>query len=122
MSPKILVPTDDPEGKHVAPHFGRAAYFAVFDLDDVGTLISSTVHENTGSHRGGKGHAHDNVMALSPQVVIVGGMGPRGIRSFQDAGVAVLKADSNEVEKILESYSKGLLSELTEGCSDAHHK
>ena len=122
MSPKVLVPTDDPEGKHVAPHFGRAAYFAVFDIDDFGTLISSAVHDNTGSYRGGKGHAHDNVLALSPRVVIAGGMGPRGIRSFQDAGVAVLKADNTEVEKVLDSYTKGLLPELTEGCVDAHHK
>ena len=122
MTPRVLVPTDDPEGKHVAPHFGRAHYFAVFELDNLGTMISNEVHANTGAHRGGKGHAHDNVLALSPRVVIVGGMGPRGIRSFQDAGVAVLKADNIDVEKVLESYSKGKLPELTEGCADAHHK
>jgi len=122
MTPRILIPTEDPNGEQVAAHFGRAPYFAVIDLDDFDTKISEEVHANTGTHQGGRGHAHDNVLAFNPHVVIVSGMGPRGIRSFQDAKVAVLRADTNSVEKVLESYVEGKLSELTEGCVDAHHK
>ena len=122
LTPRVLIPTEDPDGKHVAEHFGRAPYFAVFDLEDSSKIASQKVHANTGSHQGGRGHAHDNVLALEPRVVIVNGMGPRGIKSFQDAMVAVLRADDNSIQKVLESYTKGLLSELTEGCVDAHHK
>jgi len=94
----------------------------VVDIDDHGMIVQSNTHPNTGSHRGGKGHAHDNVLMYNPNVVIVSGMGPRGIKRFQDASIAVLKADSGHVDAVLQSYIKGSLSELTEGCVDAHHK
>ena len=122
MTPRVLIPTDDQDGKIVADHFGRALCFAIFDLDDSNKIVEQKVHDNTGAHRGGGGHAHDNVLSFNPHVVIVSGMGPRGIQSFQDAQVAVLRADSSSVEQVLESYSKGILSELTEGCADAYHK
>ena len=122
MTPRVLIPTDDQDGKIVAGHFGRALCFAVFDLDNFNTIVEQAVHDNTGAHRGGRGHAHDNVLSFNPDAVIVSGMGPRGIQSFQDAKVAVLRADSSSVEEVLESYSKGILSELTEGCAEAHHK
>ena len=122
MSPRILIPVDSSDGKRVAPHFGRAPYFAVIDLNDDSIKLNHEVHANTGTHQGGKGHAHDNVLSYNPQVVIVSGMGPRGIRSFQDSGVAVLKADNVSTDRVLESYIAGLLTELTEGCADAHHK
>ncbi len=122
MTPRVLIPTEDQDGKVVAAHFGRAPFFNVVDIDDNGAVTQSITHPNTGSHRGGMGHAHDNVLMYSPNVVIVSGMGPRGIRGFQDASIAVLKANSSHVEAVLQSYLRGTLSELTEGCVDAHHK
>ena len=122
MTPRVLIPTEDQDGKTVAAHFGRAPYFAVLDIDATGEIQKKDVHPNSGAHRGGRGHAHDNVLNFNPQVVIVSGMGPRGIQSFQDAMVAVLRASSSSVENVLESYNKGALSELTEGCAEAHHK
>ena len=122
MTPRVLIPTEDQDGKIVAAHFGRAPYFTVLDIDDAGEVQKKDVHPNSGAHRGGRGHAHNNVLSFNPQVVIVSGMGPRGIQSFHDAMVAVLRADSNSVEHVIESYNKGTLSELTEGCAEAHHK
>ncbi len=122
MTPRVIIPTDSPDAESIAEHFGRATYFAVFDLDGAGKVISSNIQSNTGSHRGGRGHAHDNILGLNPNVIIVRGMGPRGIQSFQDANVAVLRANSNVVDRTLDAYNKGELDELTEGCADAHHK
>lgn len=122
MTSRVLIPTEDQDGKTVADHFGRAPYFAVLDIDVSGDIQKKDVHPNSGAHRGGGGHAHDNVLSFNPQVVIVSGMGPRGIQSFQDAMVAVLRADSTSVENVIAAYNKGDLSELTEGCADAHHK
>ena len=122
MTPRVIIPTEDKDGRMVAAHFGRAPFFTVVDIKEDGTIAQSETHPNTGSHRGGKGHAHDNVLMYDPNVVIVSGMGPRGIRGFQDASIAVLKADSERVENVLQSYIKGSLSELTDGCVDAHHK
>ncbi|MHA1637691.1 MAG: NifB/NifX family molybdenum-iron cluster-binding protein [Candidatus Thorarchaeota archaeon] len=122
MTPRVLIPTDDQDGMIIAEHFGRAPYFAVLDVDDSGEIQTKDVHPSSGAHLGGRGHAHNNVLSFSPQVVIVSGMGPRGIQSFQEAMVAVLRADSSSVENVIASYNKGTLSELTEGCAEAHHK
>ena len=122
MPSRVLIPTEDNAGKVLADHFGRAPYFAIFDIDDFDKIIEERVHENASAHRGGQGHAHNNVLSLKPQVVIVKGMGPRGIKSFQEAKIAVLRADNDAVEKVLDSFVTGKLSELTEGCADSHHK
>jgi predicted Fe-Mo cluster-binding NifX family protein len=110
------------EGTEVAEHFGRAPYFAVIDLDDIGTAIEMEIHPNTGEHSGGRGHAHNNVTRFQPRTVIVQGMGPRGITSFQSQNIAVLRANSRSVQEIIQSYNRNELEELTDGCADAHHK
>jgi len=122
MNRRVLIPAEDREGKVVANHFGRAPFFVLYEIDDSNNILAETVHENTGSHQGGRGHAHDNVLSLNPHVVIVRGMGPRGIRSLQDARVAVLKANNIDPKALIDAYVNGNLTELTDGCSDAHHK
>jgi predicted Fe-Mo cluster-binding NifX family protein len=106
----------------VADHFGRAPFFAVIDLDETGTTIEKQVHPNTGEHSGGRGHAHNNVLKYSPRAVIVQGMGPRGIASFQANNIAVLRANSRSISEIVQAYNKNELQELTEGCADSHHR
>ena len=122
MTSKVLIPTDDSEGKVIAAHFGRAQYFAVIDLTDDGSVSAKTVHANTSEHSGGRGHAHDNVLRYNPNVLIVSGMGPRGIRSFESQNIAVLKANSYSVDDVVASFVKRELEDLTEGCADAQHK
>ena len=122
MTTRILIPTADLDGTQVADHFGRAPYFAVIDLDMSGAIVEMNVHPNTGEHSGGRGHAHNNVQKYQPRSVIVQGMGPRGITSFQAQNIAVLRANSRFVQEILQAYVRNELQELTEGCSDAHHK
>jgi len=119
---RVLIPTQDSEGKIVAAHFGRAPYFTVIDLDEHGSTIEIKIHPNTGEHSGGKGHAHDNVLHHQPQAIIVQGMGPRGIMSFQSKNVAVLRANSSSVGDLVRAYTLNQLEELTEGCAEAHHK
>jgi predicted Fe-Mo cluster-binding NifX family protein len=122
MRRRILIPTEDPNGTSVASHFGRAPYFAAVELDETGAVKEKTVHPNTGEHSGGRGHAHDNVMRLQPSVIIVHGMGPRGLMSFERQDVAVLRANSSLVDELVTAYTRNELEELTEGCSEAHHK
>lgn len=122
MTTRLLIPTKDQSGVEVADHFGRAPYFAVVDLDDSGTTIMMKVHPNTGEHSGGQGHAHDNVLKHNPRAVIVQGMGPRGIMSFQSQNIAVLQASSKSVQELVKAFTRNELLELTEGCADAHHQ
>ena len=119
---RILVPVRSKEGRLVAEHFGRAPFFAVIELTVEGEVSDKTIHANTGEHTGGRGHAHDNVLRLEPNAVIVRGMGPRGLNNFQIANIAVLRANSESVDEVISSFTRRELEELTEGCSDAHHK
>ena len=122
MATRILIPTQDVSGYEIADHFGRAPYFAVIDLNDVGTITEMKVHPNTGEHSGGRGHAHDNVLQYNPEAIIVQGMGPRGIMRFQAKNITVLRANSRLVEEIIQAFNQNALNDLTEGCADAHHK
>ena len=124
MVSRIVVPTVNENGldAKLAEHFGRAPYFTVVDLDEKGAVTSVRTISNVGEHFGGGGYVHDNILELKPNAVIAYGMGPRGLSGFQDAGVAVLKANSDTVKGIIDEYKDDKLQELTEGCHQAHHK
>lgn len=77
---------------------------------------------NSGEHFEGTGHPHDFILRSKPDAVIVYGMGARGLSNFQNAGVAVLKANANTVEEVIAAYNDDMLQELTEGCHHAHHQ
>ncbi len=77
---------------------------------------------NEGEHFRGKGRPADRILQLKPDAVIVYGMGPRALSIFQQAKVAVLKANSNVVRDLISSYVRDELEELTEGCRQARHK
>ena len=123
MGIRVVVPVEDENGlnAHVAEHFGRAQYFAVVELDDDENVSSVKTVSNVGEHAGGMGYAHDNILELKPNAVIVYGMGPRGLSTFQSAGVAVLKANADKVEDVIAAYKDDELQELTEGCHHARH-
>jgi predicted Fe-Mo cluster-binding NifX family protein len=67
------------------------------------------------------GYSHDRILEYQPKAIIVYGMGPRGLMTFQSAGVAVLKANANTVGEVVAAYREDKLQELTEGCEHAHH-
>lgn len=119
---RVVIPVAASDGAHLAEHFGRAPYFAVIEVNGDGSVVSKDVRPNRGEHAGGRGHAHDNILQYTPNVIVVHGMGPRGLRSFQSKNIAVLKASSTSVAEVLRSYIDGALQELTDGCADAHHR
>ena len=123
MPNRIVVPTIGQEGlnANLAQHFGRAPYFTAVDVNDKGDVTNVKTVPNVGEHAGGRGHAHNNILELQPNVIIVYGMGPRGLNTFQSAGIAVLRANANTVNEVIAAYKDDKLQELTEGCQDAHH-
>jgi predicted Fe-Mo cluster-binding NifX family protein len=123
MTARIVVPivSDDGLNSQIAEHFGRAPCFAVVDVDEKGSVSNVKAEPNSSEHCGGQGHAHDNILKLKPNALIVYGMGPRGLTTFQEAGVAVLRANGNTVREVVTAYNEDRLQELTEGCHDAHH-
>ena len=123
MTDRVIVPVEDQKGLNarLAEHFGRAPYYAVVDFDENGKVANVETVPNIGEHAGGMGYSHDNILEYQPKAIIVYGMGPRGLMSFQNAGVAVLKANANTVGEVVAAYREDKLQELTEGCEHAHH-
>jgi predicted Fe-Mo cluster-binding NifX family protein len=123
LADRVIVPAEDQKGLNarLAEHFGRAPYFTVVELSENGEVANVKTVPNVGEHAGGMGQAHDHILELKPTAIIVYGMGPRGLITFQNAGVAVLKANSNTVGEVVNAYKEDKLQELTEGCEHAHH-
>ena len=121
---KIVIPVEDDRGMDspLSEHFGRAPFFAVFDVNEQGQVLRQEVVRNEGEHFGGLGRPSERILQLRPDVVITYGMGPRALAMFQQARIAVLRANSNVVRDVLSSYFKGDLEELTEGCQRARHQ
>ena len=120
---KIAIPIEDlfEEKSVIFPHFGRAPNFAVADVEENGTLSSISYVKNTSEHFGGHGNAMTIVSAVKPDVLVVKGMGPRGLQAFQNMGVSVMTGDANTVGEAITDYRNGKLVELTEGCHEARH-
>lgn len=118
-----MVPTLDDKGLDalLSEHFGRAPYFAIVDVEETGKVSNIDFIPNTSEHFGGSGLPPDRIISLNPCFLITYGMGPRAIERFQDAGVAVLRADTNKLGEIINAYINGRLEELTEGCGHARH-
>ncbi|MGB9907783.1 MAG: NifB/NifX family molybdenum-iron cluster-binding protein [Candidatus Saccharicenans sp.] len=118
MAKKIIIPVENQKGleARLSGHFGRAPYFAVIELEESGVLVSFKTTANYDEHFGGRGQAHDNILAEKPDILIVYGMGPRGLDSMAAAGVTVLRAEGNTVQEVLDAYKKNRLEELAEGC------
>jgi predicted Fe-Mo cluster-binding NifX family protein len=124
LTDRVIVPTEDQQGldARLAEHFGRAPYYTIVELADNGEVSNVKTVPNVGEHAGGAGFSHDHILEHKPTALIVYGMGPRGLASFQDARVAVLKANADTVSEVVSAYKNDALSELTEGCEHAHHK
>lgn len=122
MAKKIVIPVEDESGleARLSDHFGRAPYFVVAQLEESGEISSLKTISNYDEHFGGRGHAHDNILTEKPDVLIVRGMGPRGLESMAEAGVTVLRAEGNIVKEVISAYQENKLENLTEGCH--HHR
>jgi predicted Fe-Mo cluster-binding NifX family protein len=120
---KIIVPVSDSNGLNakLAEHFGRAPFYAVVALDKEGKIEKVETLENKGEHFGGEGHLHDHILEQKPNAIITYGMGPRGLSGFQEAGIAVLKANADIVKDVVAAFNDDKLQELTEGCHQTHH-
>jgi predicted Fe-Mo cluster-binding NifX family protein len=115
---KVVIPVADEKGERVSAHFGRAPYFAWFEVSS-GRIVDRGVALNDSSHFGGIGLPPERMMALGADIVISSGMGMRAIQMFQNSTVAVLQAINESTEQSIKDFVAGKLEELTEGCLHA---
>ena len=121
---RIVVPVASETGldAQLSEHFGRAPFFTVVELDENGSVASQKTVPNKSEHFGGSGRPPDRILQFKPDALITYGMGPRALRIFQSANVAVLRANANTVRDVVSAYSSDKLEELTEGCHHAQHR
>ena len=120
---RIVIPAEDGNGLNarLSEHFGRAPYFIIVELED-GDISNVQVVPNESEHFGGFGRPPDRILQFRPNAVITYGMGPRALSIFQEARIAVLKANADTVKDVVEAYRQDKLEELTEGCRHARHR
>jgi len=120
---RIVIPAEDGNGLNarLSEHFGRAPYFIIVELED-GNISNVQVVPNESEHFGGFGRPPDRILQFRPNAVITYGMGPRALSIFQEARIAVLKANADTVKDVVEAYEQDKLEELTEGCRHARHR
>lgn len=124
MRERIVIPAEDENGLNakLSKHFGRAPYFIIVDLNENGEVLNVRAFPNTSEHFGGVGRPADRILGFNPNAVITYGMGSRALSIFQNARVAVLRANANTVREVIEAYKRDMLEELTEGCHHARHR
>ncbi len=124
MTERLVVPVLDNRGLNaqLSEHFGRAPYFAVIDVADDGQIVAQQSVANVSEHFGGVGRPPDRILQLQPTALITYGMGPRALAIFQQARVAVLRANANTLQTVIAAYAQDQLEELTEGCHEARHR
>jgi len=120
---RIVIPVieDSGLGSKLSEHFGRAPYFMVVEIGSKGEIVNVEAVPNTSEHFGGFGRPPDKILQLRPTALITYGMGPRALSIFQQARVAVLKANASTVREVIEEFKRNELEELTEGCREARH-
>ena len=116
---KVVVPVADRTGITVSEYFGRALFFALFDVNE-GKVGEWKVRPNKSEHFGGKGHPALHIMRLGAEVVISMGMDTKTLDMFHEEGVMVLRTESRYIDEVLADFIDNKLHELTEGNSHSH--
>jgi predicted Fe-Mo cluster-binding NifX family protein len=112
---KIAIPTND--RSTVAERSGRAAEFAIVEIDD-NNILSTTFIENEHekTHHSGEGHSHgehadhghgDLVELLEGVSVIIGKkFGPHFSRDFHNAGVKMKLTKLTKIDDVINEQVK----------------
>ncbi len=119
---KIAVPSDD--AITIAPHFGRARYFIVFDAEK-GKILKKELVENNpyhndhvhdSAHEHGVHHSHERFVSLlaGSEAVICRGMGRRAVVDLVEAGIRPVFTEQESAEDAAAAFSGGTLEECAQ--------
>ncbi|MHC1689087.1 MAG: NifB/NifX family molybdenum-iron cluster-binding protein [Methanothrix sp.] len=118
---KVCIPTmgDCGMDEALCQHFGRAPTFTIIDVD-TGTV---QVLPNVSEHMGGSGLPTETIFAEGVHVMIVGGLGPKAVSAFSQAGVDVFVGATGTVKDAIEDWRADMLTRanLENACKDHKH-
>jgi predicted Fe-Mo cluster-binding NifX family protein len=101
---KVAVTSKGPTiDDNVDPRFGRCAFFAVFDTDD----MSNRIFENTSAQLGGGAGVRSAqlVSEAGVEVVLTGKCGPKAEQALSAAGIRVVSDTSGSVRSAVEAFA-----------------
>ncbi|MHC1595439.1 MAG: NifB/NifX family molybdenum-iron cluster-binding protein [Candidatus Syntropharchaeales archaeon] len=118
---KVCVPTYEMNGLDdtVCEHFGRAPTFTILDIES-GEVRAIP---NTSEHFGGIGLPPEALAKEGVEVMLCGGLGPRAITMFEQAGIDVFVGAGGRVRDAIRAWQEGRLSEATDenACREHRH-
>ncbi len=114
---KVAVPI---EKGRLAPHFGAADHFAIFEVDDEGPRIMAQVTLTPPTHE--KGAYPRFLRDQGVQVVLAGAMGARAVQMLESLGIEVRTGVPGEApETLVQLHLKGELVASDESCGGGGH-
>jgi predicted Fe-Mo cluster-binding NifX family protein len=119
---RLVYPTDDNTGylSRLGAHFGKAKYYTVVTLQDE-TISDIELYENPGHGAGGCGDAVSNIMSLSPDALVVRGIGAPPAKKFDAVGLELFfDKNSPTIQDSLELFVKAKLPKVNGGTCSAH--
>ena len=109
---KICVSSKGKDDKaSVDPRFGRAAYFAIFSVND-NKIISTEIVANTASgSMGGAGiKASESIVSKGVQVLITGNVGPNAFEVLSESNVEIITGVGGmSIKEAVERFLRGEL-------------
>ena len=117
---KICIPTTGKRGldETVSPHFGRAPYYTIVDLEN----MSSDVVENSSDHFGGSGSPADLIYSQKADAVLTHHIGGHGRESLLKKGVKVYCGEAKTVKDFIEAFKAGRLTPASEENECSRHR
>ncbi len=116
---RICIPTNSKDGKEAKahPHFGSAAYFAVYETEK-GQL--SFMENANRDHSHGMCHPMGSLNGLKIDAIVCAGIGLRAVTRLQEGGIKIFRAEGTAVKEVLEALRNNSLSEITpeNACTD----
>jgi predicted fused transcriptional regulator/phosphomethylpyrimidine kinase len=107
----IIIPVTDEKGERVSAHFGRAPYFACYNIQSEKT-VKKYVSKNDSIHFDGMWEPHEHMMALGTDVVICNSIGTRALQNLQENKIIVLQSINNKTDQIVADFLKDKLDKL----------
>ncbi len=106
---RIAVPSEDDGGLEstVSPHFGRARFYTIVDVD--GREIRSVRVVQTPFQQHGPGDIPSFLRGLGVDVVLAYGVGVRARRFFSQMGIRVVTGAMGRVGEVVRAYLEGTL-------------
>ncbi len=118
---KVCIPTYEMNGldEIVCEHFGRAPTYTILDMES-GEVSSIP---NTSEHFGGVGLPPEMLAKEGVHVMLCGGLGPKAVLMFEDAGIEVYVGATGTVKEAIEAFKAGSLSAATNenACREHRH-